>query len=348
MDENQKMKTIFVVDDSNVNLLAAEETLSEHYNVFTLLSAEIMFELLENLIPDLILLDIAMPEVNGFDALKRLKEDARYAHVPVIFLTSNCDNETEALGFEMGVVDFITKPFSNLVFLNRIKTHLAIEEIIHERTEKLLRLQNSMVSVLAKMVENRDKLTGRHIERTMEYIEILLTAMLERGLYAGEIESWDLEVVISSSRLHDIGKIIVTDMILNKPGRLSADEYETMKNHAAEGEIIIDGIIAESGDEVFLQNAKLFAGSHHERWDGTGYPRGLKGAEIPLQGRVMAIADVYDALVNERSYKKALSHREAVEIIRSGGGAHFDARIVDVFLQVSDLFAEVSQGLKYR
>jgi putative two-component system response regulator len=340
------MKTIFVVDDNNVNLLAAKEALSKHYDVFTLASAAAMFELVENVTPDLILLDIMMPEINGFEALKRLKAEARYAFIPVIFLTSKNDAPTEALGFELGAVDFMSKPFSEPVLLNRIKRHLAIEELIYGRTERLLRLQNSMVSVLAKMVENRDKLTGRHIERTTEYIRILLNAMYKRNIYVQEIKGWDLEVVISSARLHDIGKVIVTDIILNKPGRLNIDEFEDMKRHAAEGEKIIDSIMAESGDEIFLQNAKLFAGSHHERWDGTGYPRGLAGTEIPLQGRIMAIADVYDALVNVRPYKEAIAHEEAVEVVRLGRGKHFDPQIVDVFLETSGLFAEVSRGHK--
>jgi putative two-component system response regulator len=199
-----------------------------------------------------------------------------------------------------------------------------------------------MVSVLAKMVENRDKLTGRHIDRTTEYVKILLVAMQKHDTYAQEIKDWDLEVVIPSARLHDIGKIVVTDMILNKPGSLTEDEYEQMKYHAVKGEKIIDSIIAESGNEDFLLNAKLFAGSHHERWDGTGYPRGLSGTKIPLQGRVMAIADVYDALVNVRPYKKAMAHEEAVEIIRNGSGTNFDPQIVEVFLEVSELFAQVS------
>jgi putative two-component system response regulator len=340
------MKTIFVVDDNNINLLAAKEALSENYNVITLSSAALMFEFLDKISPDLILLDIMMPDINGFEALKKLKADERYAFIPVIFLTGRNDAPTEALGFELGVTDFISKPFSKSVLLNRIKTHLAIEEIIRERTGKLLRLQNSMVSVLAKMVENRDRLTDGHDERTVEYIKILLHAMQKIENFAHEIKNWDLELVTTSARLHDIGKIKVSDMILNKPDSLTADEYETMKSHAAEGEGIIDSITAESGDEAFLLNAKLFAGSHHEKWDGTGYPRGLKGTEIPLQGRILAVADVYDALVNERPYKKAITHEEAVEVIRNGGGTHFDPHIVDVFLEVSGLVAEVKKKKK--
>jgi putative two-component system response regulator len=197
-----------------------------------------------------------------------------------------------------------------------------------------------MVSILASMVDSRDKYTGRHIERTTKYIKILLDAMLERGVYSDEISRWNFEEVFSSARLHDIGKITITDLVLNKSGKLTTDEYDLMKTHAAEGENIIDSIIAESGSEGFLLNAKLFAGYHHEWWDGTGYPRGLKGEEIPLQGRVMAIADVYDALISDRSYKSAFTHEKAVEIIRESRGSHFDPKIVDVFLEVNGLFKE--------
>jgi len=350
------MKTIFVVDDNTVNLMTADETLSDWYNVITLASASTMFEFLKNTIPDLILLDIMMPDIDGFEALKRLREDKRYAKIPIIFLTSKNDPTTEALGFEMGVIDFISKPFSRPVLLNRLKTHLHIEDIISERTaiiteqkealknrtERLIRLQNSMVSVLAGMVENRDRLTGEHITRTTGYIRILLNEMVARGIYADEMKGWDFDVVISSARLHDLGKIAVTDLILNKPEKLTAEEFEIIKTHSVEGERIIDEIIKKSGDEIFLHNAKLFAGYHHERWDGTGYPRGLKGTDIPLQGRIMAIADVYDALVSDRSYKKAYSHKRAVEIILENRGKQFDPNIVDVFIEVNGLFAEVN------
>ena len=359
------------MDDNDVNLSTAAKALSKQYRAFTLPSASAMFELLNDIMPDLILLDILMPEMDGFEAMRILRSDRRYSGIPVIFLSGRNDAATEARGFEMGAVDFISKPFSEPVLLNRIKTHLEIEELIRERTamlllrtEKLQRLQNSMVSILANMVENRDKYTGRHIERTTKYIKILLNAMIEREIYSGEISNWNfdevvssarlhdigkiiiaedpinLESIISSARLHDIGKITITDLILNKPGKLTEEEYELMKTHASEGEKIIDGIISESGNEAFLKNAKLFACYHHERWDGTGYPRGLKGDEIPLQGRIMAVVDVYDALISDRSYKTGFSHERAVEVIKESRGSHFDPEIVDVFLAVSGLFME--------
>ena len=339
------MKTIFVVDDSDTNLSMAENALEDTYRVMTMPSSAKMFALLEKLKPDLILLDIEMPEMNGFEALQKLKNSESWADVPVMFLTGRADADVEVRGFELGAVDFVIKPFSAPVLLNRIKTHLDIDDIIRERTEQLHRLQNSIVSVLADMVENRDKGTGGHIERTSVYIKILIKAMEERGVYIEYMQGWDVESIVSSARMHDLGKISITDGIVNKPGKLTNDEYEKMKEHVMEGERIIDKIIARTGEEAFLRNAKLFAGYHHERWDGNGYPRGLKEDEIPLQGRIMAIVDVYDALVSERSYKSAFTHEEAVKIIMENSGVHFDPKIVEVFLEVKEMFEAVKSGL---
>jgi len=334
------MKTIFVVDDSDTNLSMAEEAMDRQYRVMTMPSAAKMFSLLGKITPDLILLDIEMPEMNGFEALGRLKSESKWANIPVVFLTGRTDAEVEVHGFEMGAVDFITKPFSAPVLLNRIKTHLDIDELIRERTAQLNRLQNSIVSVLANIVESRDKGTGGHIERTSAYIKILINAMKERKVYSEIISSWDIEKMISSARMHDLGKISITDLIVNKPGKLTDDEYDVMKTHAEEGERIIDKIIAQTGEGDFLRNARLFAGSHHERWDGKGYPNGLKGEEIPLQGRIMAIVDVYDALVSERPYKSAFTDEEAVSIIMENAGTHYDPKIAEVFFDVKDLFKE--------
>jgi putative two-component system response regulator len=331
------MKTIFVVDDSDTNLSMAEAVLEDQYRVMTMPSASKMFTLLEKVTPDLILLDIEMPVMDGFETLKKLKFESLWADIPVVFLTGRNDAEVEARGLEMGAVDFVTKPFSAPVLINRIQTHLNIDEIIRERTFQLHRLQNSIVAVLADMVENRDKGTGGHIERTSIYIKILINEMKNRGVYADEIRGWDVDKIISSARMHDLGKISITDVIVNKPGKLTEEEYEIMKSHAVEGERIIDEIIARTGEGDFLRNAKLFAGTHHERWDGKGYPRGLKEAEIPLQGRIMAIVDVYDALVSERPYKKAFTDEEAIDIIMQNSGTHFDPKIVQIFYEAREL-----------
>ena len=335
-------KTIFVIDDNDTNLLAAEEALDEQYRVMTMPSAVKMFALLEKVTPDLILLDIEMPEMDGFEALRRLKANNAHAGIPVIFLTGTTDTSIEARGFQMGAVDFITKPFSAPVLLNRLKSHLNIDELIRERTTQIDRLKNSIVFVLADMVESRDRGTGGHVERTAAYIEILINAMLtQHGVYADELRGINLESLVSSARLHDVGKIAVPDAILSKPGKLTKEEFEIMKKHCAEGERIIDKIVLRTGNVEFLQNAKLFAGYHHERWDGTGYPYALEGTKIPLQGRIMAIIDVYDALISERPYKKPFTEEEAVKIIMDNASKHFDPFIADVFFKVSGNFGEV-------
>jgi putative two-component system response regulator len=336
-------KTIFVVDDSATNLSMAEEALENHYRVITLSSAAKMFAILEKVTPDLILLDIEMPEMNGFEAMERLAASESHAGIPVIFLTSLTDAVNEAHGIELGAVDFITKPFSEPVLLNRIKCHLNIDELIQERTkqlrertERLERMQNGIIYALADIVENRDTNTGGHIDRTTVYMRILIDAMMARGIYTGEMREWDLESVISSARLHDVGKISIPDSILNKPGALTKEEYQMMMTHSAEGERIINQIIYRTGEAEFLQNAKIFASYHHERWDGSGYPYGLKGADIPLQGRLMAVVDVYDALTSERPYKKAFSSDEAFRIIMEDSGRLFDPRISEVFQEIKD------------
>jgi len=336
-------KTIFVVDDSSTNLAMAEEALEKQYLVITLSSAPKMFTALEKIIPDLILLDIEMPEMTGFEAIKILKANSQTENIPVIFLTNITFATVEAEGIELGAVDFIAKPFSEPVLINRIKNHLHIDEMIRERTNQLRdrtaqleRLQNSIVYTLADIVENRDENTGGHIDRTTLYVKLLLDAMLERGLYAAEIRSWDLESVISSARLHDLGKISIPDSVLNKPDKLTDDEFMVVRTHSVAGERIIEKMIERSGDTEFLRNAQFFAAYHHEKWDGKGYPYGLKEAEIPLQGRIMAIVDVYDALTSERPYKKAFSSEEAIDIITQDAGTHFDPAIAGALIEIQD------------
>jgi len=332
-------KTIFVVDDSLSNLSLAEEALENHYRVITLSSAEKMYKTLEILVPDLILLDIAMPDESGFDAMKNLKSNKAYADIPVIFLTALTDTFNEALGIELGAIDFITKPFSEAVLLNRVKNHIQIDELVHKRTEQLNSMKDSIVLTMSSLIESRDIYTGGHIERTTEFLRILLSAMIDQGVYVDEIEEWDVDTFVSSARLHDVGKIYVADTILNKPKPLTKPEFEAVKVHSSEGEKIIDQMIRQTGDMEFLHSAKLVAAYHHERWDGSGYPYGLAGTEIPLHGRLMAIIDVYDALVSERPYKSPVTHEEAVEIIEGESGKHFDPKIVDVFKSINERFA---------
>jgi len=336
-------KTIFVVDDSATNLVKAEEVLEKQYLVITLSSAEKMFTVLKKITPDLILLDIDMPKMDGFEAIKRLKSNELYSEIPVIFLTGLSETDNEAHGIELGAIDFILKPFSEPVLLNRINNHLHIDELIRdrtyqlsERTAQLVRLQNSIVFTLADIVENRDKNTGGHVERTMEYARILIDAMLMCKLYAEEMHGWDLDSVVSSARLHDLGKIAIPDSILNKPDKLTLEEFSIIKTHCVAGERIIDHMISRTGDVDFLYNAKLFAAYHHEKWNGAGYPYGLKETANPLHGRIMAIVDVYDALTSRRPYKKAFASEEAIRMIRNNAGTHFDPYITEIFCEMKD------------
>jgi putative two-component system response regulator len=332
------MKTIFIVDDNLTNIGSAKDALEGLYRTFAMQSAEKMFAMLKKIHPDLILLDIAMPVMSGFEAIKLLKSEPLYSDIPVIFLTGTNDPQVEVKGLDLGAVDFILKPFAIPTLRRRIKLQLSTDELIKEAKHELRHMQNAMLGVIADLVENRDSTTGAHIERTQIYLGILMQQLKESGVYSDKVSKWDLELLLPSAQLHDIGKIAIPDAILNKPGKLTDDEFEIMKSHARRGEEIIDEIMEHTNDDGFLEYAKVFVGYHHERWDGKGYPYGLSGEDIPLRGRIMAIADVYDALTSERPYKKAFTHEQAVEIIMFDAGKHFDPILAKQFLEVEDKF----------
>ena len=339
------MKTVFIVDDNDTNLITAKTALNGTYRTFALPSAERMFKLIEKITPDLILLDVDMPEMDGFKAITILKSDEKLKSIPVIFLTAKNDVESEIYGFELGALDFINKPFSPPVLIKRIETHIETDKLIKQGLKALQSIHNATISVIADMVESRDQVTGGHIERTQAYLEILINELVRSNIYSEETSKWDISLLLPSAQLHDVGKIRVSDLILNKPGKLTDEEFALIKNHCAEGERIINEIISKTEDDVFLHHAKRFAGYHHEKWNGAGYPRCLSGECIPLEGRLLAIADVYDALVSERPYKKPFSHEQAVEIIKKDKNTHFDPRITEAFLNVADEFsAELVRG----
>jgi putative two-component system response regulator len=359
--ENTKKK-IVLVDDNITNLTVGKNVLMNIYDVYVVSSGALLFKVLEKVIPDLILLDIEMPEMNGYEVIRILKADPRTADIPVVFLTAKSDSGSELEGLSLGAIDYISKPFSPPLLLKRIEVHLLVEsqkrklqdyndnlqEMVRAKTKTVLDLQNVVLKTVADLVEHRDEITGGHVERTRNYVEILMRVLEQEKIYEDEIKSWDREFFLQSTLLHDLGKIAIKDSILLKPGKLTPEEYEEMKKHTVFGVKIIDDIIAEmdknATESSFLAHAKIFAGTHHEKWDGTGYPYGLAGTGIPLQGRLMAIADVYDALIAERPYKKPLSHEEAVRIIAEGKGTHFDPTLVELFLLVSDEFRKISQG----
>jgi len=279
-----------------------------------------------------------MPDTDGFEESQKFKTNTLYTKSPIILLTNYKEGNIEILNFEFGVVDFISKPFSTPILLNRIKTNTNIDWLIRKPAEKIKRLQNSIMIVFANVVEARDWDTIGHNDRLESYTKILIEAMKERGVYADELNKWDMEKVVFSSRLHDMGKISILDSILNKPGKLDKEEYERIKSHTTEGAKIIDRMIDNTGEEELLSIAKLYAEYHHERWDGKGYPYGLKGKKIPLLGRILAVVDAYDAITSKRPYKDAYTNEEAVNIILKDSGKQFDPKIVDVFYAVHDKF----------
>ncbi|MDR0501412.1 MAG: response regulator [Coriobacteriales bacterium] len=356
MQTNER-KTILLVDDNPTNLTVGKSILKEKFKVYPLPSAEVMFDLLENLIPDLILLDVEMPEVNGYEAIRKIKADPKLRQIPIIFLTALNDVNSELEGLTLGAVDYVTKPFSGPLLIQRINNQLELEAQRHEleifndnlrglveqRTEEIQKLQLAMLNVMADLVEFRDANTGGHVTRTQRYMLMLLHEMKRQGVYQAQTADWDLETIAFSSQLHDVGKIAISDTILNKPSKLTDEEFEIMKTHVTSGIKIILRVAEDAGESDFLHHALLVASGHHEKWDGTGYPNGISGTDIPLQGRLMAIADVYDALVSSRPYKKPFSTDAARDIILEGTNTHFDPELVKIFASVANKFAEIAK-----
>jgi putative two-component system response regulator len=358
MDEFREV--IVLVDDNITNLMLGKSILIEKYDIITVPSGEKLFVLLEKIKPNLILLDIEMPEMNGFEVIKKLKSGPKTRDIPVIFLTAKSDSASELEGLRLGAVDYISKPFSPPLLLKRVELHLLLEaqkeelmdynvnlqEMVNAKTQTVVTLQNSMLKTVGNLVEQRDVVTGEHVERTRGYLAVLLDGMLEQKLYLDQVKSWDRDFFLQSSLLHDLGKISIRDSILLKPDKLTEEEFNIMKDHTTFGVRIIEEIEKDIPEESnFLSYAKILAGTHHEKWNGGGYPKGLKGEEIPLPGRLMAIADVYDALISLRPYKKPFTHEEAVNIIAEGKGSHFEPELVELFLLVADEFAKVANQI---
>jgi putative two-component system response regulator len=358
---NDEKMMIIMVDDNPANLRIGKNILSDKYTVATAPSSDKMFSLLENNKPALILLDIDMPGVDGYEAIKILKTKPETKDIPVIFLTALTEADSELAGLSLGAIDYITKPIQPQLLLKRIEVHLLVEaqrqileqqadelkffndnlqKMVDEKTRNIVEMQNALLKTMAELVEYRDDITGRHIERTQHGIKVLLEEMEKENLYTDETKDWDVEILLQSCQLHDVGKISISDRILKKPGKLNEDEYEDMKIHTQIGRQIVEKVEVLTHESEFLKYAKIFAASHHEKWDGTGYPNGLKGEEIPLLGRIMAIADVYDALTSVRPYKQAFSHEEAIKIIQEGSGTQFDPALVEIFVKTADHFKE--------
>lgn len=339
-----KRKKVLIVDDDANNLQVLRQILKQEHDLFFAKSGMKAVELAESYPPDLILLDVMMPDVDGYEVCRLLKGNPRFKRTPIIFVTALTDIEDEEMGLKLGAVDYITKPISAAIVKARIQTHLdaydqnrALEKAVKIRTKELTRTQDATIFSLATLAEYRDNETGGHIIRTKSYVGALAKRLYEDSPYSDLLTEEIVDLMEKSAPLHDIGKVGVPDALLLKPGKLTPQEFEEMKKHTIYGyEAILKAEQYLGADESlsFLRYAREIAYTHQEKWDGSGYPQGLAGDKIPLSGRLMAVADVYDALISKRIYKPPFSHKKAMEIMKEGRGSHFDPVIFDSFLSI--------------
>ncbi|TXH87909.1 MAG: two-component system response regulator [Rhodoferax sp.] len=358
LDFTQK-PTILVVDDTPANLSLMTSLLKGRYRVKVANGGEKALELARMApMPDLILLDIMMPGMSGYDVIKQLRAEVATRHIPVVFLTAMSSTEDETVGLELGAADYITKPITPAVVLARVRTQLEnkaaadflrdqasfLENEVASRTVELGALQDVTILAMASLAETRDSDTGNHIRRTQHYVRVLARQVQEHPRFGYFLDDATIALLFKSAPLHDIGKVGIPDRILLKPGRFTPEEFEVMKTHTTLGRDAIAAAEKQLGKEVdFLRHAKDIALYHQEKWDGSGYPEGLSGDAIPISARLMAVADVYDALISRRVYKDGMPHEKAVDIIREGRGTHFDPDLVDAFLDVQEEFRAVAQ-----
>lgn len=347
-------RKIMIVDDIVDNIRVAIGHLQElKCQITYATNGKDALQRAESNIPDLILMDVMMPEMDGFETAKQIKSKSHLSKIPIIFLTAKTDIEDIKKGFTCGGVDYIAKPFDGGELVSRVKTHLelslyrqSLEKEVNLRTYEIETLKNVIIEAMGGLAEYRDNETGEHIKRTQLYTKAMCNQLMAKSMYTDVINEEYSKLFFKSAPLHDIGKVGIRDSILLKPEKLTPEEFETMKYHAVFGEAIISKLLEKTGPTNFLELAKEIAGGHHEKWDGSGYPRGLKGVKIPLSARIMAIADVYDALVSKRIYKSAFSHEVSREIMIQGKGTHFDPELLDIFLEIEDEFNMIAKQYK--
>lgn len=367
---------ILAVDDRPDNLFVLDNLLRGRYVLHVATSGHQALDYLsESGGADLILLDVMMPGLDGFEVCRRLKSSPRYCEIPVIFLTGLDSQADEEYGLSLGAVDFIHKPFSPAVVLARVRNHLQLsvatralraysedlERLVAERTREVVRqtqelarrdhqliaAQSATITALCTLAEMRDNETGNHIHRTRNYVRLLAERLRDHPRFREELNDDTIQLLYISAPLHDIGKVGIPDAILLKPGRLTPAEWEIMKRHAEYGRDAIAQAETRFGETgLFMRYAREIAYGHHERWNGTGYPQGLADDAIPISARLMAVADVYDALISKRVYKPAFPHAQAVEMIASERGQYFDPDIVDAMLAVADEFHCIAQQFR--
>ncbi len=350
---------ILVVDDTPDNLTLMSGLLKDNYIVKVANSGARALKIAQSETPpDLILLDIMMPEMDGYEVCRRLKADNKTRDIPIIFLTAKTEVIDETHGFELGASDYITKPISPPIVLARVETHLTVKRVqdflrdkntflaaeVNKRTAEIIAIQDVTINAMASLAETRDNETGNHIRRTQRYVKVLAEKLRFNPRFAHFLnDDKTIELLYKSAPLHDIGKVGIPDRILLKPGRFEPEEFEIMKTHTTLGRDAILQAEKDLGAEMpFLKYAKEIAYSHQEKWDGSGYPEGLSGDDIPISARLMAVADVYDALISRRVYKAPMPHEKAVEIIKEGKGNHFDPDMADAFLELQDEFKKIA------
>lgn len=345
------MKNILVVDDSKTNRTITKDALCDIYDVRTVSSGKEALKFLQQgAETDLVLLDYIMPEMNGLEVLRIMKAHPKWKQIPVIILTSNKDVELESDCLDMGAADFIGKPFARKTLLGRVARTMELEDFrknmeqkIQEKTQAIKNIQRNVVINLANIIECRDSDSGHHVRRTGAYVDVVARGLQNEGIYTEILTDEYVEKLVQAAALHDIGKIAVPDSILNKPGKLTPAEFEVIKGHTVVGgELARESLKGIEADD-YLEIVEDIAVYHHERWDGKGYPEHLKRQEIPLCARIMAIGDVFDALISRRCYKKAYPLDEAFEIIKESRGKHFDPMITDIFLLHREDIEEITR-----
>jgi putative two-component system response regulator len=365
MNQTSEKSTLLVIDDTADNLLLMNEILNTTYKVKGALSGKKGLQIaISETPPDLILLDVMMPEMDGYEVCQQLKENPITQHIPVIFVTAKSDSADEEKGFAIGAVDYILKPISPPIVRARVAAHILLKNTadflrdknqflnqeVERRTKQIMRqseelhaIQNVTILAMTSLAETRDNETGSHIHRTQHYVKALAKKIQLHPRFAHQLDDYSIDLLFKSAPLHDIGKVGIPDRILLKPGPLTADEFDIMKRHTTIGKDAIEKAEAQNETHInFLKFAKEIAYSHHERWDGTGYPQGLAGNDIPLSARLMSIADVYDALINKRVYKSAFTHEKAMEIISAGRATQFDPDILDAFIEIESDFKAIA------
>ncbi|MEW5769017.1 MAG: HD domain-containing phosphohydrolase [Pseudomonadota bacterium] len=365
---------ILAVDDQPDNLIILEDLLAGEYRVHTLDHGQAALDYLANGgRADLILMDVMMPGVDGFQACRQIKSNPMTRDIPVLFLTSLESAADEAHGLSLGAGDFIHKPFSPPVVLARVRNHLQLaqakrhlqsrnedlEQMVAERTrqilaqseelmrhrQQLIAAQGATITAFCSLAEARDNETGNHIRRTQHYVQALAKRVQGHPRFRAELSEENIHQLFKSAPLHDVGKVAIPDAILLKPGKLTPEEWTVMQRHCEFGRDAIIQAENELGEATgsFLRYAREIAYGHHEKWNGSGYPQGLIGDAIPLSARLMAVADVYDALISKRVYKPAFSHEQAMGMILEGKGSHFDPDLTDAVLAIADEFHGIAR-----